>query len=168
VTEVSEKMEIPKPEDTGSAGTQRATTEEVILDDKRSPLSGLPIAHTVEGLAATRSRSLGGEVAAGLIAGSFAQMSYDFQTIKQELYNTREEQKSILKELSEVKTENAVLKERLRVQPKGRLLRKLIITIGTVLIPIGIELYRNNFDKLGYIVGAFGVLLLLFGWFSKE
>ncbi|NKE70628.1 hypothetical protein [Candidatus Manganitrophus noduliformans] len=160
--------EIPEPTETGSAGTQQPGIETAVSAAQESPLDGLPIARAVEGLAATRSRSMGGEVAANLIAGSFSQLSYDLQETKQELRSTRQELERTREELSDYKTKAAVLEERVSTSFKGRHLRNLSITVGTFIIYLGIELYRNNIDKYPYILGGLGALLVLLGWFSKE
>lgn len=159
--------EIPKPTDTGSAGTQLAGSGELVTVVKESPLTGLPISQRVEGLAATHSRSMGGEVAASLIAGSFTQLSHDLQATKQELSDTRQELKQTHGELSNAKTRVAVLEERVITTEREKHLKNFSITVGTVLIGIGIELYRNNLDRLGFIVGGLGLLLVFLGWFSR-
>lgn len=160
--------EIPKPDETGSDGTQEAGTGAVVSVAQESPLEGLPITRRVEGLAATHSRSMGGEVAANLIAGSFTQLSHDLQETKQELRSTRQELERTREELSNYKTKAAVLKERVSTTFKGRHLRNLSITVGTILISLGIDFYRNNFDKYAYILGVLGTLLIFLGWSSME
>jgi hypothetical protein len=165
-TKILEPTEIPVPEETGSSGTQLIGTGEVFSIAKESPLEGLPIVQAVEGLVATRSRCFGGEVGTTLLAGSFAQLSYDLQTTKRELNNTREELKRTNGELSDYKIRVAVLQERVIAYLRERLLKNLSITIGTALVVIGMGLYRNNL-KYDYIVSGLGALLLIFGWFSK-
>lgn len=160
--------EIPKPTETGSSGTQQAGTSELVTIAEKSPLSGLPITQRVEGLAATHSRSMGGEVAANLIAGSFSQLSHDLQATRDELNNTRDELRQALNDLSNAKIRVAVLEERSSTAERDRHLKNLSITAGTALIGIGIELYRNNFDKFGVIVGGLGLLLFLLGWFAPK
>lgn len=160
--------EIPKPTDTGSAGTQQVGTGEIVTVAKESPFLGIPITQRVEGLVATHSRRMGGEVAANLLAGISSQLSHDLQTTRQELNEMRTELKQSLGELSDTKIRAAVLEERANAAERDKHLKNLSITAGTALIGIGIELYRNNFDKFGYIVGGFGVLLVILGWFSRK
>lgn len=160
--------DIPKPVETGSTGTQQIGTTRDVLAEQVSPLQGLPIARIVEGLAATRYRSMGGEVAANLIAGSFTQLSHNFQETKQELQTTRRELESAREELSDYKTKAAVLQERVSNIFRDRHLKNLSITVGTVLIGLGIEFYRNNLEKASYIVGGLGILLIFLGWFSRD
>ncbi len=160
--------EIPKPTETGSAGTQQAGTSALVTVTEESPLSGLPITQRVEGLAASHPRSMGGEVAANLIAGSFSQLSHDLQTTRDELNSTRGELKQALTDLSDIRIRAAVLEERANAAERDKHLKNLSIATGTILIGIGIELYRNNFDKFGFIVGGLGLLLVILGWFTRK
>lgn len=160
--------EIPKPTETGSAGTQQAGTRALVTIAEESPLSGLPITQRVEGLAATRPRSMGGEVAASLLAGSFSQLSLDLQTTRDELKDTRGELKQTLNHLSDAKTRAAVFEERASAAERGRHVKNLSNTGGTVLIGIGIELYRNSLNNLGIIAGGLGFLFVFLGWFTPK
>lgn len=160
--------DIPKPDETGSTGTQQTGTAGVVSVEQESPLQGLPITQIVEGLAATRSRSMGGEVAANLIAGSFTQLSHNFQETKQELQSTRRALEHAREELSDYKTKTAVLQERVSNIFRDRHLKNLSITAGTILIGLGIEFYRNNLEKTSYIVTGLGTLLIFLGWFSRD
>lgn len=153
--------EIPQPDDSGSSGTQKPTSAEVLSIDKVSPLDGLPIAAAVEGLATTRSKSLGGEVAASLLAGSFTQLSYDLQRTRKQLdeaYNRLDEAE---RELSDAKTRVAVLEERVQSLSRERHRKNVSIASGMLLVSIGIELSRNNLASYGIILIILGVLLVL-------
>jgi hypothetical protein len=156
--------EIPIPQDTGSAGTQESRAGELVALEKESPFKGLPIAQKIEGLAATNSRSMGGEVAANLLAGSFAQLSHDLQSTKQELTDIREELRHAQSDLSKANQKCAVFEDREGTDSQNRHLKNFCIFSGTTLLGMGIELYKNSFDKFGYITGGLGVLLLVFGW----
>ena len=48
------------------------------------PLEDLHISKTIEGLATTHARSMGGEVTSALIAGATSQIAGDYQELKQE------------------------------------------------------------------------------------
>ena len=160
--------ETPEPTETGSAGTQEIGTPASLSVNQQSPLEGLPITRTVEGLAATHSRSMGGEVAANLLAGAFTQITHDLQETKQDLDSTQKKLEMTHEELSDYKTKTAVLQERVNITHKNRHLKNLSMTAGTILIALGVDLYRNDFDKSAYILGALGMLFILLGWFSKE
>jgi hypothetical protein len=160
--------EIPIPQDTGSTGSQEASVSELASIEKESPLSGLPITQKIEGLAATHSRSMGGELAANLLAGSFTQLSHDLQASRQELTNTRDQLRQATSDLSSARTRCAVLEALAKSDAKNRHLKNFCIFTGTVLLGIGIELSRNSFETSSYITGGLGALLLLFGWFTSN
>jgi len=158
--------EIPEPKDTGSAGTQAPSTSEVLPAVSESPLEGLPLARAVEGLAATRPRSIGGKATSTLLAGSFAHLSQELQATKSDLHQTRNELNSAREELSTCKMRAAVLAERIRAHARGRHLKNVSITVGTALIGLAIPLFRNDLGKFALVVGCLGVLLISLGWFS--
>lgn len=158
--------DIPKPTDTGSAGTQQPGTITALVAEPSRPLEGLPIAQRLEGLAAARPRSMGGEIAASLVAGSFTQLSNDLNETRRDLQGTQQELRSSQDALAECQVKAAVLDEKVKANSRERHLRNLSIAIGTALIGFAIELTRHNLDAVGYVLGGVGVLLLLFGWFS--
>jgi hypothetical protein len=160
-------LAVPEVKDSGSAGTQQMPSGQADAPIEK-PLGGLSIAQTVQGLAATRSRSLGGATAATLLASSVSQIFYDLQTTKQELHQARDELKDIRNELSNVKIEKAVLRERLDAISRERTLKNLCITIGVALFGIALEVYRNNLEKLSYTLIVLSLVLLLIGWLSPR
>ena len=101
--------DIREPQETGSAGTQTVQPTEVLVVPNQGSFDSLPITRAMEGLAATRSRSMGGEVAAGLIAGSFTQLSHELTETKGELKTTRHELKTAEQSLSDIRSQNATL-----------------------------------------------------------
>ena len=128
----------PEPDDTGSSGTQETSVVKAEIE-KEVLLHGLPITRTVEGLAATKSRGMGGEVVAGLLAGSFTQLSQDLQQTKSELSTTQGKLDETKEVLSNFKVKSAVLSERVKSLTSGRHLKKLSITAGTALVGISIR-----------------------------
>lgn len=106
--------EVPIPQDSGSAGTQETLAGELVRVNKESPLKGLPIAQRIEGLAATHSRSMGGDLSASLIAGSFAQLSADLELTRKELTDTREQLRQSQADLSKANQMCAVFEDRER------------------------------------------------------
>lgn len=158
--------DIPEPIDPGSTGTQIIGTTDIVVIRQESPLHGLPITDAVAGLTASMSNRMGG-VAAGLLTGSFAQLSLDLQEKKQELRSTSQKLEHTRDELNNYKTKTAVLEERVNANSRNKHLRNLSIFVGTLLITFGFELYRNNIERAPYIVGGLGFILLLFGWLSN-
>lgn len=159
--------EIPSPHDTGSDGSQKISNEVISLKHQ-SPTDGLPITKMVEGLAATRSKNMGGDVAAGLIAGSFSQLSHELCEAKQEEKRIRANFEEISEKLSDCKQRAAVLEERVRSTAQNKNLRNLSITAGTALVGFAIEFKRNDLNNYSIITGGLGFLLILFGWLSSD
>lgn len=157
---------IPEPTDTGSSGTQRVLISETDQAAPDKPLAGLPIVQMVEGLAATRSRSLGGEVAAGLIAGSFSQLSHELTQTKQELREVRKALDDTKEKLSEEKITSAKLHGEIDSFNNEKAIRSVCLVAGTAVIGFGIDQSNNSRIKLGAILILIGIGLSLVGWFS--
>ena len=162
----SSLLEIPKPVDTGSAGTQASTAADAAIPTVFAPFEGLPISRRVEGLAASKPRSMGGEVAASLIAGSFAQLSQELTDARGELKTTRSTINELKDALSECRERAVVLAERVRSYARDRHRRNVYIMVGTAIVGLGADFLRSDLDKQGLICGLLGLLLLAIGWFS--
>lgn len=159
--------QIPTPDTSGVSNKQiKATSDTELMPSK--PLEGLSIAQTIVGLSVSHTKALGGAVPAALIAGAANQLARDNQDLKTsfEKLSTKYEKQS--DELSEIKIENAVLKNTINNDKQNKHLRNFAITIGTSLIGTGIFLSRSQLDTYSY--GAFGIgaLLFLLGWFTSS
>lgn len=162
---MNEEDNIPVPDTSGSSGSQTSVSGEVELIEAK-PLEGLHMARTIEGLASSHSKSLGGEVVSALLAGATNQMACDYQELKKnhkDLSNKFDNQRD---ELETVRTENAVFKQIINSDRQNKHLRNFSITMGTGLIGTGIYLSRSNLDNFAYGAYGIGVLLVLFGWFT--
>jgi hypothetical protein len=157
--------DIPKHLDAGSDGSQEVSSKE-LNHELQIPIDGLPITKVVQGLAASKSRSMGGEVAANLIAGSFNQISQELYETKKELKVTRSKLDEKIENLSDCKQRVAVLEERVRAALRNRNLRNFSIFAGTSLIAIALQL--ENMSVSSYIIGLLGCLFIVFGWFSTD
>ncbi|WKZ33091.1 MAG: hypothetical protein QY316_01395 [Thermodesulfobacteriota bacterium] len=160
------EIEIPKPANTGSTGTQ-VVKPEIVQALEESPLKGLPIAQTIEGLAATKSKNMGGEVTATLVAGVVNQLQFELQSKDAELKEARNELKQTHADLSASRIKAAVLQERINSFLKEKHLGNLIIVVGTGLISFGIDM---SIDGIWYGYGLIfiGLLLATLGWFSNR
>lgn len=162
---MAQNQKIPTPPETGSTGEQ--TSEDIGGQLTRSdPLGDLPIAKTIEGLASSKSRAMGGEVVSALIAGSTAQIAHELNSVKSELADLRKKYEASANELSEQRENNAVLKERLRMGRSISHLKNLAIFIGTTLLGVAIELHSVGLTHYSVASGVLGCLLLGFGWMS--
>jgi hypothetical protein len=158
----------PVPDETGASGTQIAGSQDSLSLDATPPTSGLPITHVLDGLAATRARSLGGEVAANLIAGSFNQLAHDLEVTRADLRTRDEQLRNAQQDLGNANVTIATLRERVGAISRLQNLKQLGIFVGTALMSVAIELYKSNLEKISYILAALGFVLFLAGWITKR
>jgi hypothetical protein len=161
-------MEIPNPPDSGASGTQQSADAAATALEPFSPLSGLPLAQRVEGLAATRPRNLGGEVAATLIAGSFSQMADDLRLQRDRCSASEAKAAQLTTDLADARIQSAVLEERLSAVKRTQSVKQISIFAGTALAAIAIDLYKSQLSTLAVVVVALGLCLLAFGWFTPS
>ncbi len=157
--------EIPKPSESGSDGSQSTedSSSELMPSDQ---LQELPIAHTVQGIASTKSRAFGGEVTSALIAGITSQLSAELQYSKGETLKLQSKNDQLAQQLSDERVTNAVLGERLKVFQTIRHSRNFGIAVGTALATTSVVLFdTEQFQSYGYSALGIGILLILAGWF---
>jgi len=160
--------DLPTPDETGVSGTQVAGAAEPLSVDPNPPIHGLPITQTMEALAINRPRSLGGEVAAGLIAGSFTQLSHDLEITRTDLRARDEQLRATHLELGEARIKIATLRERVGSMNRMQHLKQLSVFCGTALLGVAVDLYKSNLQNLSYLLGVIGFVLLLAAWFTKR
>lgn len=162
----SEKK-IPRPDTSGIERNQiKETNTPPLIQSK--PFEGLQMAKTIEGLASSHARSLGGEVTSALIAGATSQLANDYQELKLKYHRLNEKYENQRDKLEEIRIDKAVLSEKINADARNKHLRNLSITIGTSLFGTGIFLSRTKLDLYAYGAYGFGLLLLLLGWFSSS
>ena len=137
--------DIPEIKNAGSTGEQKDTPGDLIIPDSTNPFQRQPLVETVQGLAATRFRSMGGEAAANLISASFTHFANELAATKSELESTRQTLNSTRAELAQCQAKIGILKERVLSNSDGRHLRNVAMVGGTALLGIAIEFSRNDF-----------------------
>ena len=162
---MTEDEKLPTPDKSGSSGSQKPSDSSLELQEAK-PLEGLLIARTIQGLASTHSRALGGVVSSALLAGATSQLASDYHELKEQFKTLSGRYESQRDELEKTRTQRAVLVERIRSEGKNKNLRNFIITIGTSLIGTGIFLSRSGLDYYAYGAYGFGAVLLILGWIS--
>ena len=160
---------IPRPSDSGSDGSQIRNEHPVDLIEANQ-LAELPIATTIQGIAASNTKAFGGEVASALVAGSFAQLASELQSSKTETAQLRKRIESLGEDLSNQKISNAILNERIRSSNQSRTLKNTGITLGTFLVTTSIAFFNSPTIGQGYgyaflIVGA---ILVVAGWYAPK
>jgi len=160
--------DVPEPEATGSTGTQRSGSTDMIPSVNMGTFDSLPITRAVEGLAATRSRGMGGEVVAGLLAGSFGQISHELAETKADLRVARAEITSTRDALSREQITNASLRQCVLSNESNRLIHNIAIFVGTILLGSSIEFYKSSYHVWAFVSGLLGVVLVLVGWLNPK
>lgn len=160
--------EIPVPDETGVAGTQRPGTNDPALFDATPPLHGLPMTQVIEGLAASRPRSFGGEVPAALVAGAVTHLSHDLRDAQRMAQAKDEQLQRAQKELAMANVTIAKLSERLGATKGTQRLKQFCIFVGTALLGLSVDLFKNNLETPAYLIGALGGALLAFGWLTRS
>lgn len=163
-------QEIKEPEDTGSLGTQESGEDEFQTPEVIPALKGSDVSNTLQGLASTGTKRFGGEVAAKLLVTSISLIETQLHETKEELKQSRTDNKDLTKELSHAKTCVAVLKERIMSIKGSRKLVNIAITCGTILLGVAVELFRNNYNEVSVISAIIGLIFIGLGWIpeSKE
>ncbi len=161
---MADENKIPVPVNSGSDGHQKQSSGVSNLVEK--PLEGLVVVKAIEGLAASHSKSLGGDVSSALIAATTNQLANDYSDLKRNYNSLNEKFEAQRDDLENTRISNAVLSERIQSDSRNKHLRNLSITIGTSLISTGIYLSRTELDIYAFGTLVFGALLLLLGWFS--
>lgn len=124
------------------------------------------MAETLYGLAASKSKSMGGEVSAQLIAAAFGNQTRDLDDTKLELTKTRKKLDDTNAELSSAKANNAVLRERLDNLGAIRHAKNLAIAIGTLLLGQGFKFIVDSLVPFGVGLFVVGALMIVLAWFS--
>ena len=163
---MNNKIEIPEPADSGSDGKQEKGDFSAELVEANQ-LQELPMAKTIQGLAASNNRAFGGEITSALIAGATTQLASELQHSKEEHAKLKEKHEKASEKLTQSRIENAVLKEKIQSFQLSRHLSNVGIAIGTGLFGIGLEFIQNNHDGYGYVSIGTGILLILLGWFAS-
>jgi hypothetical protein len=159
---------LPAPDPSGSSGSQTVDTnngDSLIIEP---PVTGLPFAQAIQGLAATHSRNLGGEIGARLIAGWSAQTAQDLNDTRQQLRSTQVKLDNTQDALNEERIKSASLTSTVNHLERSKNFSHLGIFIGTSFVALGIELSKGQpatQQTIGYITIALGSILTLVSWF---
>jgi hypothetical protein len=160
---VTISVETPDPLESGADGLQVKSESNALP----TPVQSFPtVVSAVVGLTSTNSRSFGGEVVSTLLAGAVSQMSIELNQCKEELARLRNKYELAMHELSDEKTKKSILIERINSFRSIRNLINIGISIGALLIGIGIPLILDEKYSYGFPLTIAGSLLMVFSWFS--
>jgi hypothetical protein len=158
---------IPEqPIDTGTAGTQEQAAQ-VVLPDVTAPLSKLPIAQSVAGVAASNAPGIGGAVVAALLSGGTSHLAQQLEECRAELRNTERELREASAQLSQARETAATLTERVRAIGRFKHLQNFAIAAGGVALSVAFSLLRVDMTAEAAVVAVFGGALIFLGWNAR-
>jgi F0F1-type ATP synthase assembly protein I len=156
---MDQRNETPNPKDSGVSGTQEKGEVRQGVVEALPPLNRLALHDTFIGLTASRPRNFGGDFNATLIGGMIDHFSQESIEAKQALKEKNQELSNKIEELSSAKIEIATLKEKLGAAAGLSRVKQTCTFIGTAVLGVAVDLYKNNFS-ISYLVGIIGVVLI--------
>ncbi|MEO1020723.1 MAG: hypothetical protein AAFY56_24055, partial [Pseudomonadota bacterium] len=130
-----------------------------------NPQRGLPVVDALEGLGPTAARRLG-EAGSVVFTAYTRQLANEVDDLKAEKRALQSQLDSQRDTLEDVRTENAVLKQKIDSENGVRNLRNFGIAIGTGLASTGLMMGRTKVDGYAIALVVSGGLLLLLSWFA--
>jgi signal transduction histidine kinase len=132
-----------------------------------TPLSKLPIAQSVVGVAASNAPGIGGAVVAALLSGGTSHLAQQLEECRAELRDTQRELRDVSKQLGEARETAATLTERVRAIGRFKHLQNFAIAAGGVALSIAFNLQRVDMATEAAVVAIFGGALILLGWNAR-
>lgn len=160
-----DKENIPYPTNPGSSGLQKQEQQATAVNTS-APFAQNHLATAIEGIAASSTRALGGEVGSAMVAAATRQLVSDNEQLRAENRDLRSRYDTQRNDLEDSRTKAAVLRERLSAEGRNRHLRNLSITIGVGLFGIGLNMARTEIDAASIGAMVVGVVLGLLGWLT--
>ncbi|EHK8987245.1 hypothetical protein KCU38_004331 [Vibrio vulnificus] len=157
---------IPKPDPSGTTGSQVASSADYITNIEPPPFQY--VHNVLEGLAENKYKALGGEATAKIIAALQSQNFHEINKLQQENRQLKKKIDECNREYYDCREQAAIYKNQLDSVNRLRKKSNLEATFGTALIGISIELYRTPElnPSLAVILALVGAALLLASWFS--
>ena len=151
-------MRMDKIPETLVTGTdQKPAPEGSVVPMPFDPFPSTGVTDAIVGIASSNARSMGAESVAKIVASWTQQLTT-------ELRQSRRQVDQLQSELAAETTRTAVLTERLGTKASTGKLQLLLTTVGMAVVGIAIDLYKNNLEKLAYVLGGVGALLVIVGW----
>lgn len=159
--------EIPPVEPSGADGSQTigvALTPVPIVPPMQVisiPLhSNVPEA--IEGLVVTHSRNLGGDVSARLIAASMRDTSNQLAAANEAIEKKDSELSELRNNVSDLRVDKAKLEASIQAIIGNNRIKQACTFIGTALLGVAVDLYKDDLTNAAYVIGFLGVAALIF------
>ena len=159
---------IPKIKDTGSAGSQKELEGNLEISEKSENLfEKEPFRHAARGLSESTTPDFGDITGRTFVKATVNHLSNQIDELKQELTSTRSKLEIITSKYSNLKLDFAVLKVKLSSTLDAQHTKKALITLGTLLLGIGINTLIKEFYLLSGGIIALALVLLIWGWWPR-
>ena len=170
---LTEDSAQPKPEDSGSDGTQIEDSSEsegtLIVAHLPSALKEYQVPDVLAGLQASHPRLFGGEIPAALMHTLQSILAERSEQREIEVREARQENRHLTEELTTARVENSVLREREKQLGEKTLLTDVIIAAGGILLTAGLSwAWSNRASFAPWGIGLTGLVLLGLGFYLSQ
>jgi len=154
--------QVPTAPASGTEGSQAVGTA-IIPTTLAPPMQLQPssVPDAIDGLVATHSRNLGGDVAARLLAGSMRDTSNQLAAAHETIAENARELKAANGVITDLRVELAGLKARLAAAVGTNQTSQVTTFIGTALLGVAVDLYKDGQIVIASLLGIFGLGLLV-------
>ncbi len=167
--ESTQPKEIPEPPDHSADGTQKKETSENSIVEVLTPidkkLGTAVFQDAIDLLSQKYPRNLGGEIGSVLIAAATRHLTFQLQETKSELREVRANADSLREQVSQKDILIARQDEKLTALSQGRHFRYLLVTLGTALVGLGLELILKEMVGFGLSCILIGLVIIAGTWF---
>lgn len=153
--------EVPDPTTSGVDGTQLVGTA-IMTTIIAPPMQSASVPDTIDGLVATHSKNLGGDVGARILAASFRQTSNQLAGAHARIAEQEVELRVANTAITELKVENAKLTAQLTTIAGTNRIKHACTFIGTAMLGLAVDLFKNNVATPAILLAVLGAALLVF------
>lgn len=159
--------QVPTAPASGTEGSQAVGTA-IIPATIAPPMQAASVPDAIDGLIATHSRNLGGDVAARLLAASMRDTSNQLAAAHETIGEQVRELRAANGVITDLKVELASLKARLNEAIGATQTKQVATFVGTSLLGVAVDLYRNSLIVVASLLGILGLGLLVFAALSTR
>lgn len=152
---------IPEISSSGVDGSQVVGTA-IIPSSVAPPLQTASVPDAIDGLIATHSRNLGGDVAARLLAASMRDTSNQLAAAHHKISELSDDLKDSSMTISNLRVQKARIESRLEEVIGGNRIKNASVFVGTAILGVAVDLFKNNSMVPALLLSILGASLLIF------
>jgi hypothetical protein len=135
----------------------------IVTDENTGGLQQYPVSDAIR--VAAESGLIRNQAAKFFLQPLVRLREVDLADARKERQSAREDVEHFKENFFKEQTKNAVLTERLRGELKLKKLQNILITLGGVMLGIGLQPIFTVFSAAYFVVALLGLVLLIAGWF---